>query len=77
MAASRLPSQTNQVFTTKCVLLGDPKVGKSCLIAGLAKKPTDTTYRPTMVDMSSVRTLRDNRMMLVDFWDTPGEQIVR
>ncbi|VDD80394.1 unnamed protein product [Mesocestoides corti] len=64
--------QENQVFTIKCVVVGDERVGKSCLIARLSGKPVDNEYRQTMVDMSTVRTFLGKTLTLVDFWDTPG-----
>ena len=67
--------KSKHLLTVKCVVVGDEGVGKSCFISRLSGSPFRSEYCKTMVDMATVRTMREGTLMLLDCWDTPGMQI--
>ncbi|VDM18067.1 unnamed protein product [Hydatigera taeniaeformis] len=69
-------SEKEHILTIKCVVVGDERIGKSCFIARLSGHSFRSHYRPTMVNLTSVRTTREGRLMLVDCWDTPDKKML-
>ncbi|KAL5104781.1 Rho-related GTP-binding protein RhoG [Taenia crassiceps] len=70
MATPRV--ENDHILTVKCVVVGDERIGKSCFIARLSGHSFHSQYCPTMVNLTSVRTMREGHLMLIDCWDTPG-----
>ncbi|KAM0672540.1 Rho-like GTPase [Ordospora colligata] len=58
--------------TVKCVLVGDPSVGKSWLITTYITGKNPEGYIPTLFDKSSKEVARDGQTYSITLWDTAG-----
>ena len=60
----------------KCVTVGDPATGKTCLLVSYTTHQFPEKYVPTILDNHAVNIKVDGRPVRLDLWDT-GEQRVR
>ncbi|KAH9411849.1 GTP-binding protein [Ordospora pajunii] len=58
--------------TVKCVLVGDPSVGKSWLITTYITGKNPEGYIPTLFDKSSKEVSREGQKYSITLWDTAG-----
>ncbi|KAK6181107.1 hypothetical protein SNE40_009038 [Patella caerulea] len=58
----------------KCVIVGDPMVGKTCLARRLASHEFQSEYTPTMFDNYAVTTIVDDHPYVLSLFDTAGQE---
>jgi small GTP-binding protein len=60
----------------KLIMVGNNKVGKTCLVSAYLKRPADMNPAPTVAPAFSSRHVkkRDGSPVLLEIWDTAGQE---
>jgi len=71
---SELPPQDLSIagIPVKCVVAGDPEVGKTCLMLTFVRQETVFEYSPSSVDSYTVGMTVDSKHILLFIQDTAG-----
>ncbi len=67
-------SDDQQPEAKKIVVVGDGTVGKTCLLITYTTNEFPTRYVPTIFDSYSFKTTAGERSVLVNLWDTAGQE---
>ena len=61
----------------KVMVVGDTGVGKTCLLSTFANNVFPTQYTPTIFDNMSTGVTIQNQTVVVNLWDTAGQEEYR
>lgn len=65
------------IQTLKIVIVGDPRVGKTCLLMSYATNSFPQEYVPSVFPDSSVNVMVDGKTVDLRLWDTCGDENAR